>query len=177
MEGDWVTIAVVAERGEVKFTQGPGNSKFNKRDDEDILNDSKDNVNKKRAGEIVTGKKRSNDEEEDDQENSHKSGKKYVHLKLVDLGHRSRSTTSSSSRPILRGDAQLSLLLFESDYFDKLVTKDENGKDKTQKIWRGGSGGAFEECYSKLREGTVIALLNPKVLRPFQVMQGFTNKA
>ena len=71
---------------------------------------------------------------------------------------------------MLRGDAQLSLLLFEADRFDKLVERDERGKETERKIWRGGSGGAFEELFLKLREGTVIALLNPKVLKPYQVI-------
>ena len=45
----------------------------------------------------------------------------------------------------------------------------ENGKEKVVKTWRGGSGGVFEECFARLKEGTVVAVLNPKVLRPFQV--------
>jgi len=90
------------------------------------------------------------------------------------LGTLSRNSTSSFSaaqRGSLRGDAQLNLLLFESDHYDKIIEKvqDDNGKtkEKVTKIWKGGSGGAFEECYIKLREGTVVALLNPKVLKPF----------
>ncbi|EJD05074.1 uncharacterized protein FOMMEDRAFT_81119 [Fomitiporia mediterranea MF3/22] len=141
VEGDWVTIAVVADRGDVKITSGPGTSTYSKRpEDEDSGNSEKKN-NPER--------------------------KKYVHLKLIDLGHRSRSSSSADSpRGTLRGDAQLSLLLFESDYYDKLI--DKNGKkESVRKLWRGGSGGAFEECFPRLREGTVIALLNPKVLKPF----------
>ncbi|KAH8112086.1 hypothetical protein DFH11DRAFT_1609582 [Phellopilus nigrolimitatus] len=157
VEGDWVTIAVVAERGDVKFTSGPGNSAHGKRSEEDGLDD----------GNGKDKKKRKKEEDDEDEENPRKGGKKYVHIKLIDLGHRSRSSTSAAPRASLRGDAQLSLLLFESDYFDKLVSKD-GGKEKMQKIWRGGSGGAFEECFSKLREGAVVALLNPKVLKPFQ---------
>ena len=68
----------------------------------------------------------------------------------------------------------LSLLLFESDTHDKLIEKDVNGKEKVRKIWRGGSGGAFEECFAKLREGTVVALLNHKILRPYQVRISLT---
>ncbi|THH01685.1 hypothetical protein EW145_g6867, partial [Phellinidium pouzarii] len=160
VEGDWVTIAVVAERGDVRFTSGPGNAAHGKRADEDEPKESKE---KKTNGKEFN--KRGNDD--DDEENPRKGGKKYVHLKLIDLGIRSRSTSSAAPRASLRGDAQLSLLLFESDYFDKLI-HDEGGKKKEQKIWRGGSGGAFEECFTKLREGAVIALLNPKVLKPFQ---------
>jgi hypothetical protein len=35
-------------------------------------------------------------------------------------------------------------------------------------VYKGGSRGAFE-AMSKLKEGDVVALLNPKVLKPFQV--------
>lgn len=64
----------------------------------------------------------------------------------------------------MRGDAFLSLLLFESDCFDK-VTNDDGTE---RKVYQGGSRGAFESM-SKLKEGDVIALLNPKVLKPYQV--------
>lgn len=163
VEGDWVTIAVVAERGDVRFTSGPGNVAHGK-----APADEKDDVFDAKSAKDTSRKRKK--EEEEEEEGSHKGRKKYVHLKLIDLGHRSRSSVSSSDSPrgTLRGDAQLSLLLFESDYFDKLI--DRNGKaDKVQKLWRGGSGGAFEECFPRLREGTVIALLNPKVLKPFTV--------
>ncbi|OCB86034.1 hypothetical protein A7U60_g6932 [Sanghuangporus baumii] len=160
VEGDWVTIAVVAERGDVKLTSGPGNLAYNKRQNEANEDDlGKDNSRKS---------KRKKDADEEDEDTARKGAKKYVHLRLVDLGHRSRTWGSSSDsfRGSLRGDAQLSLLLFESDYYDKLIDKNGN-KEKIRKIWRGGSGGAFEECFPGLREGTVIALLNPKVLKPF----------
>ena len=165
MDGDWVTIAVVAERGEVRHTSGPGNAAHGKRDEEEENDQAKGG--EQASAKSGRGKGRADDDVDDD-DNPRKGGKKYVHLKLIDLGARSRSSSSSTSRSSLRGDAQLSLLLFESDYFDKLIST-ENGKKKEQKIWRGGSGGAFEECFTKLREGTVIALLNPKVLKPFQV--------
>lgn len=167
VEGDWVTIAVVAERGDVKFSTGPGNSAASKRPEGDADADIDADVDKKQMN--GNDKKRKKRNEEEDEDNPRKGGKKYVHLKLIDLGHRSRSTSASDApRGSLRGDAQLSLLLFESDYYDKLI--DRNGqKEKVQKIWRGGSGGAFEECFPRLREGTVIALLNPKVLKPYTV--------
>ncbi|KAG5221149.1 DNA replication licensing factor mcm [Salix suchowensis] len=36
-----------------------------------------------------------------------------------------------------------------------------------EKVHRGGSGGAFE-ALSKVKEGDVVALLNPRILKPFQ---------
>jgi hypothetical protein len=91
-------------------------------------------------------------------------GKKYVNLKLIDFGCRSDSS-ANGGKTIIRGDAFLSLLLFESDGFDTVDTK--NG-GLPKKIYKGGSKGAFEHM-SKLREGAVIALLTPKILKPFQV--------
>jgi minichromosome maintenance protein 10 len=41
-----------------------------------------------------------------------------------------------------------------------------------EKIYKGGSRGAFETM-AKLREGSVIALLNPRVLKPLQVSVSF----
>ena len=91
-------------------------------------------------------------------------GKKYVNLKLIDFGCRSDSE-ANGGKPVIRGDAFLSLLLFESDSFDTL---DTNSGGLPKKIYKGGSKGAFEHM-SKLREGAVIALLTPKILKPFQV--------
>lgn len=94
------------------------------------------------------------------------TGKKYVNLKLIDFGSRSRSSSSATGgKAIIRGDAFLSLLLFESDSFD-LVSGD--GDSQVRKIYKGGSRGAFESM-SKLKEGDVIAFLNPRILKPYQV--------
>lgn len=91
-------------------------------------------------------------------------------MKLVDFGCRSSALSSNGGQTTIRGDASLSLLLFEADAYD-IVTK-ENGKK--EKIYRGGSRGAFEKM-SVLREGAVVALLNPRILKPFQVCLGFFN--
>lgn len=58
----------------------------------------------------------------------------------------------------------LSLLLFESDGFE-MVPQDEG---RPKKVYRGGSRGALEEMWD-LKEGDVVALLNPRILKPFQV--------
>lgn len=94
-----------------------------------------------------------------------KSGKKYLNIKLVDFGARARASSSiPGGKAAIRGDAFLSLLLFESDGFDMITT----AESKSKKVYRGGSRGAFEDL-SKLGEGDVVALLNPKILKPFQV--------
>lgn len=147
--GDWITIAVVAERGPVKYSRAPVTIP-------------------KLDGNSADAKSKSKKKKQDD-ETSKPSGKKYVNVKLVDFG--ARSAKSSSSVVTIRGDALLTLLLFESDGYD-LVTYDEDGrggrKPKPRKVYKGGSRGAFESM-SKLKEGDVIALLNPRVLKPFQV--------
>ncbi len=141
--GDWVTIAVVAERGPIKFSKAPVTIDA---DDEGRKTDAKGKGKQK-------------------EQPPKPSGKKYVNMKLVDFGSRSRSASSATGgKAVIRGDAFLSLLLFESDGFD--VETRENGSKG--KIYKGGSRGAFESM-SKLKEGDVIALMNPKILKPFQV--------
>ncbi|KAI6115004.1 hypothetical protein EV401DRAFT_2058355 [Pisolithus croceorrhizus] len=63
-------------------------------------------------------------------------------------------------RRLLRGDAFLSLLLFESDSFDKV--KQDDGTER--KIYQGGSRGAFE-AMSKLKEGDVVTILEPQDIK------------
>ncbi|KAG6866330.1 hypothetical protein C0991_005797 [Blastosporella zonata] len=144
--GDWITIAVVAERGPLRFSKAPVA----------VGREVGDEVEKK---EKWKGKGKANEE------TAKPTGKKYVNLKLIDFGSRSRSSSSATGgKAVIRGDAFLSLLLFESDTFD-LVSED--GVSKPRKAYKGGSRGAFESM-SKLKEGDVIALLNPRVLKPHQ---------
>ncbi|KAG1816707.1 uncharacterized protein BJ212DRAFT_1446818 [Suillus subaureus] len=155
VEGDWITIAVVAERGPVRTTRAPvdiapgGDGRAT--DDEGASG----NANGRRAG----NDSRTQDPQKQKSSKSH--GKKFVNIKLIDFGAHSRP--SSSGAASIRGDAFLTLLLFEADRFDR-VTSDDG---KVKKLYNGGSKGAFE-AMSKLKEGDVITLLNPKVLKPFQ---------
>ncbi|OSD07685.1 hypothetical protein PYCCODRAFT_1401648 [Trametes coccinea BRFM310] len=160
--GDWLTIAVVAERGKMKYTHPPvGVTRDDKplQDDEDRMDElpSLDNPNQAGPSSRPLFRKKAKEEL------PKPTGKKYVNMKLVDFGCRSHGSSADGGKAKIRGDAYLSLLLFESDTCD-IVTK-ENGKK--EKIYRGGSRGAFERM-SKLREGAVVALLNPKILKPFQ---------
>lgn len=129
VEGDWVTIAVVAERSEVR----------------------------------VSGTRDASDSEEEEDENKKKSSKKeskrrsrgprkYINLKLVSLPPRTKASSMS-------GDAYLQLLLFQSD---AIVMKDD------KRVYRGGSGGAYEK-WCNLAVGSVIAVVNARVLRPLKV--------
>ncbi|KAG1773345.1 hypothetical protein EV702DRAFT_1201039 [Suillus placidus] len=155
VEGDWITIAVVAERGPVKTTRAPVD--IAPGDDGRATDDEggSSNANDRKAG----NDSRTKDPQKQKPSKSH--GKKFVNMKLIDFGARSRP--SSSGAASIRGDAFLTLLLFEADSFDR-VTNDDG---KVKKLYNGGSKGAFE-AMSKLKEGDVIALLNPKVLKPFQ---------
>ncbi|TFK91893.1 hypothetical protein K466DRAFT_628822 [Polyporus arcularius HHB13444] len=162
--GDWLTIAVVAERGQMKYTRAPvGVSRDDavQRDDDRIEElPALDGPPSAQAAPSRPFQKRQKPPQDD---GSKRIGKKYVNMKLIDFGCRSRGSSTDGGKAKIRGDAYLSLLLFESDAFD-VVTKEDGTKDK---VYRGGSRGAFERM-SKLREGAVVALLNPKILKPFQ---------
>ena len=131
-------MAVIAERGPIKFTRAP------------MTIEAEDGDNKKK------GKAGVNEPEKS-------FGKKYVNLKLIDFGARSLSTIGGAS--VIRGNVFLTLLLFKSDGFDLIPREDGM---KPEKIYKGGSRGAFEHL-TNVKEGDVIALLSPKILKPFQV--------
>ncbi|KAF9649564.1 hypothetical protein BDM02DRAFT_3268637 [Thelephora ganbajun] len=151
VDGEWVTIAVVAERGPINHTRAPVG--LEREDDCVIGRNGKPLPKKSNVGEATASGSAL----------PKPLGKKYVNLKLIDFGCRSDSG-ANGGKSAIRGDAFLSLLLFKSDSFDTLDTS--NG-GLPRKIYKGGSRGAFEHM-SKLREGAVIALLTPKILKPFQ---------
>jgi minichromosome maintenance protein 10 len=147
--GDWVTIAVVAERGPIRVSRAPvalGPGEARDADSPDVTapiasvppsvrNSKKPNNNKDQLPTIAE--------------------LKYVNLTLIDFGANGKKGTS-------RGDAALSLLLLESDSYD---TVSRGGNLLPDKMRKGGSRSAFE-VRAKLREGSVV---NPRVLKPLQV--------
>lgn len=164
VEGDWVTIAVVAERGPLRYTKAPVG--VGKDDAEEVMEkeDTLDDLPlDPSSGIIRTDLRKWKGKTKEQQVPSKPNGKRYVNLKLVDFGCRA-SSSSTAGKSVIRGDGCLSLLLFESDRIE--VIKDEDGKKR--EIYHGGSRGAYERM-AKLREGTVVAFLNPKILKPFQV--------
>jgi minichromosome maintenance protein 10 len=147
--GDWVTIAVVAERSPIRVSRAPvtlGPGEARDADDPDIATAS------------LSPSTRQNSKK-GNKDPPPRAGRKYVNLSLVDFGAGGKKGTS-------RGDATLSLLLFESDAYDTVSRGDGL---LPEKVYKGGSRGAFETM-AKLREGSVIALLNPRVLKPLQVV-------
>ncbi|KAG2005697.1 hypothetical protein CC2G_002081 [Coprinopsis cinerea AmutBmut pab1-1] len=142
--GDWVTIAVVAERSPVRYTKAP----VTLGPDEDAIDPkSKWKAAKKEAA--AEGPKKPH-------------GKQFVNMKLIDFGARTKSS-ATGGKAVVRGDAFLSLLLFQADSVETI----EHVDGTKEKMYRGGSKGAFE-MLDKLRPGDVVALLNPKILKPYQ---------
>lgn len=152
--GDWVTIAVVAGRSPVRVSRAPvgvGPGEARDADDPDPPPTSSITRNPKPGG-------------RKDPEPPRVGGRKYVNMTLIDFGA-GGGGGSGSKKGAPRGDAVLSLLLFESDSYDTVSRGDGL---LPEKIYKGGSRGAFETM-AKLREGSVVALLNPRVLKPLQV--------
>ena len=150
--GDWVTIAVIVERGQISVSRGSNTGRDN--DEECGSGKSQDD------GERKVPKDSAAPKSQDD--GMRKSAKKYLTLRLVDFGRRGQDPATGKS--VIKGDALLNMILFEANTVSKI--KDTEGLDR--RVYRGGSGGAFEAS-SKFREGAVIAVLNPRILKPFQV--------
>ncbi|KAH9855590.1 hypothetical protein C2E23DRAFT_874672 [Lenzites betulinus] len=163
VSGDWLTIAVIAERGKMKYAQAPVGVT---RDDK-LLDAGEDRMDElpsfDGAAEAGPSSRPPLFRKKLKEEEPKSGGRKYVNLKLIDFGCRSQGSSADGGKAKIRGDAFLSLLLFESETCDVLTKED----GKKEKIYRGGSRGAFERM-SKLREGAVVAFLNPKILKPFQ---------
>lgn len=149
VSGDWVTIAVIAERGPIKLT---------------VRTVAAEPTDAEEADQAKKGEGKTTAAEDD---TSRPNGsKKFINLRLVDFGTREVST-SAGNKAAIRGDALLSMLLFEADSYSV-----QREGTKSEKIYKGGSGGAFESCV-RLTEGTVIAILNPKIMRPMGVSAVF----
>ncbi|KAG8743855.1 hypothetical protein FRC10_011323 [Ceratobasidium sp. 414] len=157
VDGDWVTIAVIAERGQVQISKRGGKRK-----------EEQDKSKGKQGGGDGDASKPAEQGDEDDDRPTPKD-KKYMRLLLVDFGHRA-SEGKPAPKEQYKGDALLNMLLFEADSARTIDGENGRGKGKDV-VYKGGSGGAFEKC-SKLREGAVLAILNPRILKPFQRTAG-----
>jgi minichromosome maintenance protein 10 len=180
VESDWVTMAVVAERGEVKVsgTRDTGGEDDEDDDDVEVGEQDESAVAGSSSGNVGPGKPAATekkrqpwdkrpDKQKDNQAKANRRGpRKYINLKLCSLP--SRSSSSSSSSSTTGGDALLQLLLFQADHAIRKEVVNEDGEKVDHTVYKGGSGGAYEK-WCNLNVGSVIAILNPRVLRPLRV--------
>lgn len=174
LDGDFIIIGVLAEKSDIRMQANPaikappknpkkskkGKGKQVDREDADELQDSE-------ADE---------EEEEEPAVVEKKQPKRFVIFKLLDMRLKRGQTTAS-------GDGALTVFLFESTSSSTLhdVEQEEvattsrgvriRGEAQEQKkttVYKGGSGGAYEK-FCKESNGTVVAILNPRVLKPKQV--------
>ena len=136
---------MVAERGEIKVS-GAKNAFSDDEDDSHPDNDGVKQGDKPMSKEQLAQKKWQ----------KRRGPRKYINFKLCALPSRNKAMKGE-----VAGDAMLQLLLFESD-------AKVHGTEGDKVMYRGGSGGAYEK-WCNLNVGSVIALLNPRVLRPLKV--------
>ena len=166
VDGDWVTIAVVAERGEVRISGTKSTSKDDDDEDDEGEDEEGNQVPKGPKKHGWKGKKAK-------PEYRKRPPRKYINLKLCSLPPRSRNSNGSSTSA--SGDALLQLLLFEADSVATEMVENEDGDKVPVKRYLGGSGGAYER-WCNLTVGSVIAVMNPKILRPLKVSSSNARK-
>ncbi|WVQ68779.1 uncharacterized protein L199_006988 [Kwoniella botswanensis] len=160
VDGDWIIIAVVAQRGEVKISGTKNAPDDSDEDEEDKEHDStslaealKIDNSAEKQGENSRQQYWKKKKQQTAKERK-RVPRKYINLTLCALPPRGTKGETS-------GDALLQLLLFEAD----AVVREDNDQDEEARItYRGGSGGAYEK-WCNLTEGNVIAILNPRVWR------------
>lgn len=158
--GDWVLFAVIGEKGDFKLTN-PSNQSFDPKSS--LKSDQPKNPSESAGNhDDLTESLRQDDEAQQSihatefsQQARPRKRKHFVNLKLIDM----------SSKTISRsGSGFLNMLLFEAE--EEILTKTVNGDGVpvSKKTYRGGSGGAYEKFW-KEQPGTLMAILNPKVLK------------
>ncbi|KAG0145367.1 hypothetical protein CROQUDRAFT_45939 [Cronartium quercuum f. sp. fusiforme G11] len=156
--GDWVLFAVIGEKGDFKLTnpqvdhkpvkpppKGKGKASAGDENDDDLdarLRRDEETQDARTEAEFSI---------------AHRTRKRkhYVNLKLVDLSSKAVSQS---------GSGIVNMLLFESEEEILTETVDADGAPTVEKSYRGGSGGAYEKFW-KEQPGTLLAILNPKVLK------------
>ncbi|KAK0569010.1 hypothetical protein OC861_001351 [Tilletia horrida] len=156
LDGDWVVIGVLAEKSPIRMTRG-GQAAGN----EDAVLGDEDEDGKRAA---IMRTYRPNNQP-----------RKYMAWKLVDFGNASSVPGADSrTRGTDSGDCVLSLTLFAADEEPEEPKDDESRNHVRQEIrdavrpdkktwYHGGSKGAFEK-YWKEREGTVVAIVSPRIM-------------
>jgi len=169
-DSDWVIIGVLAEKSSIRTTKGgKGNNKGS--DDE---NDS----DPARTGLQADRKPKFSKDKATDDSNmpSRNPSRKYLAWKLVDYGNMASAPGGDGrTRGTDSGDCVLSLQLFAADEEPEAPRPDESKNHVREevragmpsaptRVYRGGSRGAFEKFW-KEREGTVVAIVNPRIMR------------
>jgi len=155
VSGDWITIAVVAERGVVKVSGAK--EAISDDEDEDTRRVEEDEEKVKQGDAPMSKEARARKSWI-----KRRGPRKYINLKLCALPPKNRSMGKGA----VEGDAMLQLLLFESD----ARIHDGRAGEEGEARYKGGSGGAYEK-WCNLTVGSVVAILNPRVLRPLRVSQ------
>ncbi|KAJ9125022.1 hypothetical protein QFC24_002956 [Naganishia onofrii] len=151
LDSDWVTVAIVCGKSELKSINTGTGRTIHKDDSEE----DEDQDQKPKASKHKTKVKAEKGEGFQDVK---KKTRKFVTLRLCSL-----PTKASRRGTSIGGDTLLNLLLFEADTETKSTSK---GVVTHQ--YRGGSGGAYEKWW-KLDVGSVIGIIAPKVLKPWGV--------
>lgn len=107
--------------------------------------------------------------------------RRYISFKLIDLRHRNAGGGSGIvNLKLFEADPQKEAVKQVCSSDDEYTTskgirmKKEHRRDRdvdvetTTRVYKGGSGGAYEKFW-KEREGTVVAILNPRIMKPWQV--------
>ena len=172
VDGDFVIIGVLAEKSDIKMTARPAQQESTRKDK------SKDKQQEKERKEDEADEGLGGADSDTEKEAAPvRKAKRFIIFKLLDM--RKAKGGSSSN-----GDGILSVIMFESDSStithdavsddDELTAsgvhmrKEASSKNGKKESFRGGSGGAYEKFW-KAPEGTVVAIMNPKVLKPRQV--------
>ena len=143
VDADWVTIAVVAQRSEVKVSArstiagipqvvGDDDGRTDGESDGDIGvatdHEAENNFNAPSTEPRKQGKPKPKRSKKKERVQAAPRSRKFVTLKLVDFG--CRSSSSSSTPGGVRGDALMNLVIFEAD---SVGYEYEQGKDNVRR--------------------------------------------
>lgn len=159
LDSDWVTIAIVCGKSEIRNING-GNAMTHPSaavKEESDVDDEDDNIDPSPARKKGKHRVKTEDEVTDGK----KKTRKFVTLRLCSL-----STKALRKGNGVSGDTLLTLLLFEAES----ESRSKEG-DAIARHYRGGSGGAYEKWW-KLDVGSVIGIVAPRVLKPWGVSCG-----
>lgn len=194
VEADYVVIGVLAEKSGIKMTApkatqpAPPSTNASKKgkakapaDDGPFPTESK--LDQALEGDAVDEQISEEVQDEFDQRSQQRRQKKrFIMFKLLDmrLKRDGLSSAGDSMLNLIMFEADSSRAVYEADSDDEVVDeqtgarmrKDEKHDRRTdQRIYKGGSGGAYERFW-KEQNGTVVAILNPRVLKPRHVRPG-----